>query len=124
MLYYTILYYTILYYTILYYTILYYTILYYTILYYTILYYTILYYTILYYTILYNTALKSGHLIGGLASRDIEYKFPFHDRAMERVPLHGQPCIFALYVLYPEVLYHSTVSFLLHFIRHNHELNE
>ena len=35
---------------------------------------------------------------------------------MERVPLHGQPCIFVLYVLY-----HSTVSFLLHFIRHNHD---
>ena len=37
---------------------------------------------------------------------------------MERVPLHGQPCIFVLYVLY-----HSTVSFLLHFIRHNHDRN-
>ncbi len=37
---------------------------------------------------------------------------------MERVPLHGQPCIFVLYVLY-----HSTVSLLLHFIRHNHDRN-
>ncbi len=34
------------------------------------------------------------------------------------VPFHGQPCIFVLYVLY-----NSTVSFLLHFIRHNHDRN-
>jgi hypothetical protein len=34
--------------------------------------------------ILYYTALKSGRLIGGLASRDIEQKFPFPDRGMEQ----------------------------------------
>ncbi len=54
------------------YTVLYYAILCYTMLCNTMLYRTMLDYTRIYYAILYNTALKSGHLIGGLASRDIE----------------------------------------------------